>query len=52
MRDSSLHIIRSIQKDGFWPFLSHILLSAAIALLFTYLLHQFAGCHFGMEFLF
>ncbi|MEO8172227.1 MAG: hypothetical protein ABI581_04055 [Sediminibacterium sp.] len=42
MRDNGLHIIRSIQKKWILStFISHVLLSAAIVLLITYLLHRF-----------
>ncbi|MES2374469.1 MAG: hypothetical protein V4557_17970 [Bacteroidota bacterium] len=54
MLDSSLHIIRSIQRR--WTlaiFVSHVILSTGITLLFTYLLHQFVGVSFwyGIPFL-
>lgn len=44
MRDSGLHIIRSVQKRWMLTtFISHVLLSAGIVLLVTYLLHQLVG---------
>jgi hypothetical protein len=54
MLDNSLHIIRSIQRRWVLTiFTAHVILSAGIALLFTYLLHQFAALSFwyGLPFL-